>query len=278
VACLGKVAPEQTICAHDDGIKRECGPPVSVDRPFYRTARQFAAGSYAEGGCSGYIIDPKFADSPSDFVRAFLMIQEDLISLFEYIEPDDQNCDTYSLRTYELLLRACTEIETNFKAIFAANTYKKRSSELKMDDYKKIEHSHYLSQYEVKVHYWKGAGRIRHPFAAWAGGQPLTWYQAYNNAKHDRVANMKEAKFDQVVDAVCGLVVVLSSQFLGEDFTPRQGLLALEGSGDGYESAVGNYFRIKYPQDVPDSERYDFDWQQLRQQPGPFQRFDYDAI
>lgn len=253
---------------------------MTVDQPFYRTARQFADGLYTEGGRARYIGHPSFAQSPGDFVRAFKVIQEDLVSMFEYVEPDDQNGQSYSLRTYELLLRACTEVETNFKAIFAANTYAPSSSgaNLTMKDYRKIEHSHFLSQYEVKVHYWNGVGRTRRPFAPWDGTGSLPWYQAYNSAKHDRVANMRLATLDKVVDAVCGLVVVLTSQFLSEDFSPSRGYLLLEGSGDGYESAIGNYFRIKYPQHVPDESRYEFDCGPLMHFPDPFQRFDYDAL
>jgi hypothetical protein len=262
----------------DDDIKREDGPPMSVDRPFYRTVRQFADGLYTQGGRGRYVSHPSFASHPSDFVRAFSVIQKDLISIFEFIEPDEQNRDAYSLRTYELLLRACTEIETNFKAIFAANTYTAPNN-LTMHDYAKIEQSHYLSQFEVKVHYWKGNGGVRRPFAGWAGGgHTLAWYQDYNNAKHDRVENMNLATLGNVVDAVAGLVVVLSSQFLGEDFGPGPGYLITEGIGDGYEGAIGNYFRLRFPQHVPEPDRYAFDWSELRQEIDPFQRFDYDAI
>ena len=65
-----------------------------------------------------YVFDDSYAESPQSFVRAFLLIQEDLQKLFEYIEPSEQNLKVYSHRIHELLFRTCNEIEANFKAIF----------------------------------------------------------------------------------------------------------------------------------------------------------------
>src|SRR4051812_47126309 len=107
---------------------------------------------YLEGGRWRYVIHPRWAEEPSAFTRAFALLQEDLLTLFEYVEPADQNRDTYSLRTYELLLRTCTEVETNFKAIFEANGYKRRRVDMK--DYWKIGRSHFLYDYDVRVHDW----------------------------------------------------------------------------------------------------------------------------
>lgn len=40
-----------------------------------------------------------------------------------YIEPSDDNKDTYSHRIYELYLRTCTEFEANAKFILKSNGY-----------------------------------------------------------------------------------------------------------------------------------------------------------
>jgi hypothetical protein len=109
---------------------------MGIVKPYYRTARQFADGFYSEGGRSQYIRHPSYANQPSNYIRAFLLIQKDLQAVFEYIEPSDQNLETHSFRTYELLLRTCTEVEANFKAIFRANTYNRTGASLNMrDDY-----------------------------------------------------------------------------------------------------------------------------------------------
>jgi hypothetical protein len=44
------------------------------------------------------------------------------------------------------------------------------------------------------------------------------------------------------------------------------------------EASIGSLFRIKYPDDWVDAERYDFDWSVLKTQPNRFEKFNYDAI
>lgn len=250
---------------------------MSVTKPYYRTARQFTDGSYSTGGRSSYILLSSYADQPSNYVRAFLLLQKDLQALFEYIEPADQNLSAYSFRTHELLLRTCIEIEANFKAIFRANTYSKTRN-LNITDFVKIDKSHYLSDYTVKMPYWTGRGAVRTPFADWKSGHSLTWYQAYNTSKHDRAQGLKDATLESLIEAFCGLAAVLTSQFLFHDFGPANGSLKLEGIGDGYEEGLGEYVRLKYPSAVPAVERYDFKWEDLRKSNDPFQKFDYDVV
>ncbi len=254
---------------------------MGVTKPYYRTARQFADGFYSEGGRSRYIDHPSYADAPSNYIRAFLLIQTDLQTIFEYIEPSDQNLQAYSFRTYELLLRTCTEVEANFKAIFRANTYSSRNGDrLNMrDDYVRIERSHFLSQYEVKMPYWSDGNPFRRPFAGWGNGNhALPWYQAYNTSKHDRVQELRAATFTHLIDAFCGLAVVLTAQFLSHDFGPANDVITAEGIGDGCEEGIGQYVRLRYPSNLPTDARYDFTWQDLQKTSDPFEKFDYNAV
>jgi len=125
---------------------------MGIGQPFHRTCRQFVDGQYAEGGRSEYITHKNYAIRPEQYVRAFLILQKDLLTLFDYIEPSDINLNTYSFRTHELLFRACVEIEANFKAIFIENGRKiQRNWGIK--EYKKINKTHRLSSYEIKLPY-----------------------------------------------------------------------------------------------------------------------------
>jgi hypothetical protein len=246
-------------------------PLMGISRPYRRTCRQFVDGQYAEGGRSQYICHPKFAVSPEHYIRAFLLIQKDLDRLLDFIEPADSNLNTYSYRTHELLLRSCVEVEANCKAILTDNGYS-HPGEWNMGDYRKLELSHRLSSYRVRVPFWRGTDAVRHPFAAWSTGGALGWYKAYNATKHDRHAAFGQATFQHLLDAVCGLVALLAAQFWTYDFGPGNTLLAL-GSTDGMESGIGGYFRVAFPNDWPKTERYDFDWQQLKSEADPFQQF-----
>ncbi|MBI2331393.1 MAG: hypothetical protein HYU84_04385 [Chloroflexi bacterium] len=250
-----------------------------VNRPYRRTCRQFVNGRYS----GQYLTHPKFAQSPEHYIRGFLLLQKDLQELFDYIEPADENLVCFSYRVHALLLRACVEVEANCKAILKENGYTKKNKkgeeiDMNMGDYKKINATHHLSSYQVKVPYWNGTKFIRSPFVNWSTGGKLDWYEAYNTAKHDRLSGFKQATFDHLLDACCGVLVILSAQFHREDFSPSSSLLALEGPNDGMESGIGEYFRVKFPDDWSQDLRYDFDWQILKDEPDPFQTIDYSQI
>lgn len=203
-------------------------------------------------------------------MRAFGVIQKDFLELLDYIEPADKNQECYSYRTHELLMRTCIEVEANFRGIFADNGYQ-RTDNLNMNDYRQIDATHRLSSYKVRLPVWHGNDVVRMPFAAWKNGGPLKWYQAYNQAKHNRHELFHLADFRATVDALCGLVALLSAQFRNEDFS-KSVMLLDDGPADGYEFAIGDYFRVAYPDDWPIEERYDFDWQALKNEADPFQR------
>ncbi len=245
-----------------------------VTRPYRRTCRQLLDDSYANSGNGRYVRHSLYAKDPEHYVRAYLLLQKDLLELFDYVEPSDQNLGCYSYRIHELLLRACIEVEANCRAILVENGYQKNPRDLNMLDYIKIEQSHRLSDYRVRVPTWSGNAGIKAPFHAWGTGGSLPWYQAYNATKHDRHAAFKRATFEQMLDAVCGCLVILSAQFLGEDFSGQSVSIVADGPPDGMEDAIGDYFRVKYAQ-WPASDRYDFTWHQIANAPDPFQQYQY---
>lgn len=211
-----------------------------------------------------------------------MLIQQDLVHYLESVEPADGNLQTYSLRGADLLVRICVEVEANLSAILRANTYTKTGNLKMTDDYFKVEKSHYLSQFKVQFPYWDGSQRTRQPFEAWAMGTyaPLSWYSAYNKVKHDRAERLPEATFLQLTDAWCGLVAILTAQFLFENFAPGHDSLVIEGYGGifdrEFEPAIGSFLGVKLPEQVPVSERYEFTWSDLQVQKNPFAKFDYD--
>ncbi len=180
-----------------------------MKRPYHRTVRAFANGTYT-GGDQSYVLHPKFAQDLDMYVRGFLLLQNDLAELFEYIEPSDQNRRCYSFRIHQLLLRACVEVEANCRAILKENHYRK--GEWTMNDYKKINGSHHLSSFEVQLPDWQGTKKIRKPFEIWGSGGGLSWYDVYNEAKHDRHNGFAKATLDHLIDAVCGVVALLCAQ------------------------------------------------------------------
>lgn len=260
---------------------------MAVNKPYYLTVRQFSDGQYAEGGRAYYIKRPDYSTKPSNYIRAFFLLQKDLLDLFNYIEPSDTALKVYSFRIQELFIRTCIEIEANFKAIFAMHTYSKATKDLTIKDYYLIDRTHYLSRYSAKLPYWSEnlMTADRTPFGSWRTPPDIStpwvlkWYQDYNTTKHDRSNSLHLASFENLIDAFAALVIVISAQYMSEDFSPAPGALLVDsGWNDGYDAAIGDYFRIHYPRDIPEAERYDFDWQQLSDKPNAFQKFDYNSM
>ncbi len=120
-----------------------------------------------------------------------------------------------------------------------------------MNDYKKIEKTHFLSAYEVKVPNWTGTAVIRSPFSAWSTGGSLPWYEAYNTTKYDRHSAFEEATFQHLIDACCGLLVILSAQFQDNDFSSGHSFKVDVDTRDDMEVGIGESFRVRSPANWP---------------------------
>jgi hypothetical protein len=144
--------------------------------PFHRTYRRIKPWKPGQSGYYGwaYLEDPQYAKNPEHYVRAFTLIQNDLQSIFEYIEPSDEGRAAYSYRIHALFMRACIEVEANFKAIFEENTFTpppKRS--LNITDYRRVDVTHHLSSYEVILPIWNATSPIFKPFEPWRAWRGL---------------------------------------------------------------------------------------------------------
>ena len=84
---------------------------MPVTKPYKRTCRQLIDGSYKNDGNGNYVRHPHFAEAPRQYLRAFGIIQKDLLELFDYVEPADLNEPCYSYRIHELHTRACIEVD-----------------------------------------------------------------------------------------------------------------------------------------------------------------------
>lgn len=253
---------------------------MGIPNPYYRIIRPFTNGEYFPVyGTGKYVLDEKYALDRSILIRSYDIIEKDLITLFNYIEPHDNNLNVFSHKTYELLLRASTEFETNCKEILYANDYKKNKDDLKIKDYYKIEHASKLSEYKVILNVWSPNVKTFQPFIDWANNQysPLTWYQAYNKVKHSRSREFLQASLENVMLAVTGLFAILFSQFSECLFFPYQNP---EGCCfDDIDNAIlyseTSLFQIKPPTNWGPDEQYDFNWNEIKKSNDPYRKFSF---
>lgn len=218
-----------------------------------------------------YMIDSNYANDRNSLIRAYKVLEKDLIKLFDYIEPNDKNLNTFSYRTYELFLRASTEFETNCKSILRANSYS-MSRNLTIKDYFKLDSSSKLSDYKVYLNIWYPKIKVFEPFKDWkTGSHSLGWYKDYNNVKHDRSKNFESASLENVLNSITGLFVILFSQFYIQTFDSLQ--LVLETTEDNNQIWRENsLFGIEMPT-WKDVDCYDFDWDKLNKINNPFEKY-----
>ena len=229
-----------------------------------------------ESGRWYYIGHDDYAPDAVHYIRAFELLQSDLLRLFEFIEPADRNEDTFSFRCHELLLRACGEVEANCKAILEASGYG-RTGDWNMKDYRLLEHSHHMSSYRVRLPVWTGANDVCRPFENWSQGESPAWFQAHHGGKHNRHSEFEKANFRNVVDAVSAVAALLTAQFLDVDFRPQS--LGVSGFGPkgNFMKCIGDYFEVELPDDWADEDCYEFDWQKLKDTESPIQKLTFVA-
>lgn len=223
-----------------------------------------------------FIDDLRYATDMHILCRAYYIIENDLKKLFEYIEPCDDNNNAYSHRTFELLLRAATEFEMNCKEILLVNGFSK-TGKWNIEDYYKINVPSKLSNYRVKLNIWQPNALILQPFSSWSSTtyQPLNWYQAYNQVKHNRNTCFNEASLHNIINAIAGLFIVLFSQFGVQTFSPFQKTYMYnDDDEDGIYGDGSMMFTVIPPQWLQD-EKYNFDWTTIKSEPNPFIKYQF---
>ena len=252
---------------------------TAISRPFRRTVRQLADGSFRNSGNGEYVSHEKFAIDAWHYKRAFQIIDSELAEIFNYIEPAFQNLDSFSYKISGLLTKICIEIEANFKAILAENAYSVAPSKLNMAHYCKVEKSHCLSNYWIKFAVWQGQDIIFQPFCSWGPAQKIKspeWYQAYNAAKHDRHSQFASAAtLRNMLEAYCALSLLMWTQFFDVS-SPGPVTLSIRSTGGlpGFTFGPINRTLIRLP-DLAPSERYEFNWQSIKDLEDPFQNYPY---
>lgn len=258
---------------------------MGTSKPFYRIARPKAF-------MIGYVRDERYTADRIQLSRSYINIEKELRNIFNYIEPDEKNKNTFSLELYNLFIRACTEVELNCKEILEANDAKPiNGKEFNMKDYAKLEKSSLLSKYSVVFPHWRQRNavtkkseyvkKVFKPFKNFDASikKELEWYKSYNKVKHNREKYMEEANLQNCMNAVAGILVLLYSQF---------GASCIESYGHPFVGMQGeDAYDIDFNADViydvippkisdwSSSELYEFDWETIKNDKEPFARFQF---
>ena len=140
-----------------------------------------------------------------------LFVQLD--ELFRHVHPAPENGSSYGDRIRSLLILACTETESAWKAVGRANGMTK--SILSTKDYVRLARPMRLAEWSLRLSSFPEYPPLR-PFDGWDAATPtqsLPWYDAYNAAKHDRENALRRATLGHVIAAMAGVHVMLAAQF-----------------------------------------------------------------
>lgn len=148
--------------------------------------------------------------------QALRILIEKLDDLLLYIEPTQYGLKTYSHKTRELLILACTEIENVWKQYMRIADYKSSNAHnLCTSDYIKLKEPLFLQEYEVRLKPFENVEPIK-PFVEWdqeISTQSLIWYNAYNQTKHDRYSHFAEATLFNCINAVAGNIILFCARY-----------------------------------------------------------------
>ena len=146
----------------------------------------------------------------------------------ETIHPTDRTVgslpktfNAYGHDIRNLLILACTEVETHWRGVLVANGKVKKKNkkgddmDFKTSDYVALQRAMRLGEYAVSFHKYPWL-EARKPFKAWRSSkatQSLKWYAAYNAVKHDREFEFAQATLHHVFDAISACVIMMVAQF-----------------------------------------------------------------
>lgn len=206
----------------------------------------------------GYLHSLKYCENREELIRYFQILQNEVKEIFKYIEPNQNNFKVYSLKIYQILVDICIEIENNMKQILVANGYEEKQMNMK-DDYFAINELLHLDEYYVKL-LIKNKEYELQPFKAWNSSSytPLSWYQAYNNVKHNRSEKYEQANLENLLNAIAGLYVLLYSQFyeFANCIAFDNTVISFADDGNMYITNTDNIFIIAKKPNWKSDEKY----------------------
>lgn len=169
------------------------------------------------GGYEGVAPSPLIYSSRKQATVAANSLFSGLVELFRYVEPSSTNDQCFGHRARELLILACTEVESHWKGVLLQNMKNPPTPSFKpvTKDYIKLAPILRLKDWRVMLKDYFGY-RLIAPFEHWDTAKPsqsLEWYSAYNAVKHDREGKFEQAQIQFVIEAMAAVHVMLAAQW-----------------------------------------------------------------
>lgn len=159
-----------------------------------------------------------------------------LLEIFKHVEPATDNLNVFGHKIRELLILACTEVESAWRSVLEANSASKKRS-YNTADYYRTKAPLRLDQWAVALKDYPNIGEFS-PFLEWNkenSTKSLPWYDSYNATKHNRETNFSRANLKDLIYAIAALHIMQAAQWGPELFDPFHG------------NVVSPFFLTKWP-------------------------------
>ena len=159
-------------------------------------------------------VNPHNGENFIPVARSQLMaLTRQLELICQTVHPCPDTFGTFGHSIRSLLVLACTEVETHWRGVLAANHY--AGDQYKTKDYVLLQEAMRLGDYAVGFPAFPWLHPLR-PFEGWDKAAPtktLPWYAAYNAVKHDREREFSRATLLSVFNAVSACMIMMVAQF-----------------------------------------------------------------
>lgn len=140
---------------------------------------------------------------------------DDLYSVFKVIAPYPNNLKTFGHEIRNIIILACTEIDSMMKKILEKNNMTKKGKFFNTTDYVQLLDPLRLKDYALSFKRYKMLNEFS-PFIDWTTDKPtqsLHWYDAYNQIKHDREVNFSLSSLENAIESVMAYAILLIAQY-----------------------------------------------------------------
>lgn len=168
-------------------------------------------------------LQPPIRAARDNAVHAARSVFRRLQDVFLYIEPRTRrNLQAHGHETRNLLILACTAVESGWRGVLRANGYRRldrKTGKVVAERYWNAQADYVhclellrLTEWSVRIAGREGLGPLR-PFEGWTPSAQLPWYRAYNGAKHDLENALSEATLGACVNACAAVAIMIWAQF-----------------------------------------------------------------
>ena len=179
----------------------------------------------------------------------FLAFDVDAEKLSRYIEFTADNFEAYSIEMARLLLSAASEVDVVAKLLCSKIDSSSRAENIR--DYREILNTILPKIKDMKVHIRRHGLELT-PWDNWKHNRTPDWWTSYNDVKHARNINFRQANLKNTLNAIAGLFCLLLYYHKAEaeaeagDLIPNPNLFILSSEFLGPSIITGGGFRITY--------------------------------